>query len=355
MSASQLQARRLGARPSLTAAGAGAEQSDDSLHLHVLTIGLALLAGVIFSLVKHNESGQQHLTWCITEILIQLVVVIIGSWLARKHLNGSNSSVIPPLMVLTITLTLVWEPIQRSLFRTGHPLEELVMLSQANLMLTMAICGFRRGYRQLCAVVSVFLVIFCLTKATGPLVIGLFSMYAILGVVWLVASYWDQVSRRILADSKRRLPLVSLIGIPLAVLGAILFFGGGPTSVADRLRGFVPWASGGDEDQDDYANSGIKDGDGLVAGQDNIQTFGPIEDAPFADDDKPSLYDVFDDSFDPPPRNIKKTERAIALPPDQLAEIQNRMARSKQAGREFSTIRRKTSKKTGDRTYQSRR
>jgi hypothetical protein len=309
----------------------------------LLTIALALLAGVIFTLVEHNDAGHSHSNWCTIEIIIQSVVVIVGSWFARRHLTGSNALIIPPLMLMAMLLSLLCEPIQRSFFGTGHPFEELIMHCLSNLMLALATCGFRRSYRQLCMISSLFLTIFCLTKTNGMLVVVLFSIYAVLGVVWLIASHWEQVSRRAMADSKRRLPIAWLVAVPMAILFAIVYFGGAGASASDRLKGFMP-SSGGTEKHHDHAHGGVKDGDGLVAGKDNIQSFGPIEDAPFADDDKPSLYDAFDDTFDDPMKIAKLTERAVAVPPEDVIEVERRIARSKQAGREFSTLRRKNDK-----------
>ena len=45
------------------------------------------------------------------------------------------------------------------------------------------------------------------------------------------------------------------------------------------------------------ARDGIGNGDILVAGLDNIRSFAPIENAPFAASHDPTLYDVFDDSY----------------------------------------------------------
>jgi hypothetical protein len=315
-----------------------------TLYLHLLTIAMALLAGIIFTLVEHNEEGHRHSTWCTIEIVVQSLVVLIGTWFARRKLMGANAVIIPPLLVMTIVLSLLCEPIQRTWFGTGHPLEVLVMHCQSNLMLAIATCSFRRSYRQLCAILSLFLVIFCLTKSTGPAILVLFVVYSLIGIVWLIASHWEDVSRRVISGNKRRLPISWLIGIPTLVVVALLYSTRDGKASTDRIDGFMN-SSGGSHDHDDHAHGGVNDGDGLVAGEDNIQSFGPIEDAPFADDDKPSLYDAFDDTFDEPVK-IKKTERAIAIPPDSVKEIEDRIAKSRQAGREFSTLRRKDEQET---------
>jgi transglutaminase-like putative cysteine protease len=76
-----------------------------------------------------------------------------------------------------------------------------------------------------------------------------------------------------------------------------------------------------------------------VAGTENIQSFAPIEDAPFLSSHEPSLYDLFDDTYSEPVK-VEKQERAIALPPQFAAkQKESHLAESRQAGKEFSTLR----------------
>ena len=85
--------------------------------------------------------------------------------------------------------------------------------------------------------------------------------------------------------------------------------------------------------------SGVGDGDALVAGTENIQSFAPIEDAPFVSSHEPSLYDLFDDTYSEPVK-VEKQERAITLLPEFAAkQKESHLAESKQVGKEFSTLR----------------
>ena len=81
-----------------------------------------------------------------------------------------------------------------------------------------------------------------------------------------------------------------------------------------------------------------------MVGTDHIQSFAPIEDAPFRASDEPSLYDLFNDLYEKPVIP-KRLERAIALPPEFAGAAETRMANSEQAGREFSTLRRRGRKR----------
>ena len=314
-----------------------------SRRLHFLTVALALLSGVIFTLTVHGDDAHQHTNWCMIEIVAQSIAVLVGTWFARRYLVGANALIIPPLLVMTAVMSLICEPVQRIFLGQGHAFEVLVMHCQANLMLALATCSFRRAYRQLCAILSLFLVISCLTKSSAPAVIALFGAYTLTAVGWLITSYWTQVRRRSVVGKETRFPKTWLMIIPVGLLAAILL----PVAdhaIADQLHGFMP-SSGGEGDHDEFAHGGVGDGSDLIAGQENIQSFGPIEDAPFADDDRPSLYDAFNEAFDEPFVKPAETDRAIALPPEMVVEIENRIARSKQAGREFSTRRQDTARK----------
>lgn len=164
------------------------------------------------------------------------------------------------------------------------------------------------------------------------------AIYGFAVVSWMIASHWDTLRSRLIAGETRRLPLRWLIIGPSIPLLVLLASADGGNRAIIAMRGFLP-GSGGDGESDPYSRGGVNDGENLVAGTDNIKSFGPIEDAPFAEDDKPSLYDVFNDSFDEPVRKMNDLDRSIALPPQTLAEVNDRMAKSEMAGREFSTLR----------------
>ena len=107
-----------------------------------------------------------------------------------------------------------------------------------------------------------------------------------------------------------------------------------------ETEGWLPTSGGGGK-ASTMARDGIGDGDLLVAGLDNIRSFAPIENAPFATSHEPTLYDVFDDTYNEPTFDKQKRQRTISLEPQirALAE-DHRMARSAKAAREFSTVRR---------------
>jgi len=157
-------------------------------------------------------------------------------------------------------------------------------------------------------------------------------LFVATAITWLVAAWWETVDRRIVSPEQGRIPktwLATAAALPLlAILAASGF---GSNKVTTALEGFMP-GSGGTGDYDPYSRGGVNDGDALIAGNENIKSFGPLDDAPFVESELPSLYDVFNDQFDAPPMKIKNQQRAIALPPEMMKHIHQKMAEARQAG-----------------------
>jgi hypothetical protein len=308
--------------------------------LHWMTVILALLAGTIFVLADADGGRSQASIWM--QLSVEVVLVISGTLIVRRRLAaGSETPLIMPLLVLIVVASLLWEPFQRMFLLAGRPFEMMVMHTQKNMMLAAAILGYQIGYQRLSILAGVALTIFCAAIARQNQVLWLTAIYGFAAVSWMVAGYWDSLRGRLLSGQSRHIPLRWLIIGPCIPLLLLLASASGGQNAITVLRGFLP-GSGGDGESDPYARSGANDGENLVAGTDNIKSFGPIEDAPFAEDDKPSLYDVFNEAFDEPVRKVKDQDRSIALPPELLADINARMAKSAQSGREFTTLRKST-------------
>ncbi len=308
--------------------------------LHGLTVALALLASLIFVLT--DADGGRSATSLGLQIFVEFAATMGFAWLVRGRMEVKNETpMIMPLLLIIVFASLLWEPFQRWFLLSGRPFEMMVMHSQKNLMLAAAVFGCWPGYQRLSILIGVSLAIFCAAIAREHRIQWLIAIHGFTAVSWMIGSYWDTLRPRLIAGENCRFPLRWLIIGPSIPLLLLLASATGGQAAITAISGFLP-GSGGDGDSDPYSRSGVNDGDNLVAGTDNIKSFGPIEDAPFAEDDKPSLYDVFNDSFDEPVRRIKEQDRSIALPPELLAEINARMAKSEQAGREFSTLRRST-------------
>ena len=315
-----------------------AEPAIASLRLHAICVVMSLLSAFIFTLTEHDD--HENSLWCALEIAMQTLVVVLATFHFRRRIAVVHESpVILPVLLMVASLSLICEPFQRVLLGNGHAFEILIMHSSCNLMLALAVCGFRMSFQRLAALIAVFMTIFCCTISNAPRLIPLIALFSIAAIVWLVAAWWETVDRRVLEAEKTGLPLKWLaVGATLPVLILAAADGFGANSVTTALRGFVP-SSGGTGDYSLHSRGGVNDGDALVAGDRNIKSFAPIEDAPFLDSEKPSLYDVFNDTFDQPTRKNVGQERAIPLPADLLKHVHHVMAEAKQAGREFSLSR----------------
>ncbi len=327
--------------PAVPKAAGNEQHQTTSLRLHIICIIATLLAASIFTLTEHDDHG--HTFWCAFEMIVQTLLVVIGTLFFRTRLKLlHNSSVVQPILIMVVTLTLLCDPFQRFFLGHGHPLEVLVMHSQSNLMLALAVCGFRIGFQRLAMLIAVFLTIFSCTISNATGLLPLTIAFSIGCLIWLVAAWWETVHRRLVNTDHQRRPLVWLgtaIAVPLLLMLTAVGFGA--NTVTTALQGFMP-SSGGTGQFDPFSRGGVNDGDALVAGNNNIKSFAPLEDAPFLDTDKPSLYDMFNDTFDEPPKISRNQERSIALLPEELKHVHQKMAEAKQAGREFTLVRENT-------------
>jgi hypothetical protein len=307
--------------------------------VHALTVFLALLASVVFSVT--DADGQRTQASLGFQALCEFLLVFTAAWLVHRSRGWFAAHPLQlPLALIVLAGSLLWEPLQRMVFETGRPFEMLVMHSQKNLMLSLAVLGLTAGFRRLSVFIGLAICIFCCALAREPRVLWLAAAWAVLSISWLMASYWSGLQGRMLPGQRTRLPRRWLLAAPaLGLLTAAGSVGGGREMIS-AVQGYLP-GSGGNGEYDEFARGGVNDGDALVAGQNDIRSFGPIEDAPFADSDKPSLYDVVNDRFDEPVRKNRTFQPAVALPPEMMAEVQQRLSEVRQAGREFSLVRRK--------------
>lgn len=246
-------------------------------------------------------------------------------------------------ILVLATVPFVIEVLVRGARNEMLPLELLLLADFRNGVLALAVFAHRNDCARLCGSLSTFLTIFAAALSAQMWIQGLVVIFAIVGICWLMGTYWDSLAGRLAATSESESSQRWLIAIPLIVIFVLL---GIPVAVTQTyaLSGFMP-SSGGTDSYSDKSRSGIGDGDALVAGTDNIQSFAPIENAPFMNSHEPSLYDLFDDSYNEPVK-IQKQDRAIALP--QMSNVKQNetdLAESKKAGKEFSTLRKQSNEK----------
>lgn len=305
---------------------------------HALTLLLALLASNMLALARAD--GEYPAAWWIERGVELSLVLAAAIWLRRRAAQGGVVPAISPVLLAIVVLSLLWEPCQRWLLATGRPFEILVMDGLRLMVLGLAAASCWSGYQRLAAGASLFLVMFGAMLSFTRLVHVLVGVYATAALGWLAATYWDTLRARLIASHRRQQPRWGVIAL-VAVLGTgVVSVGASNRSAIVVLGGFMP-SSGGNRWNDPQARSGVGDGDLLVAGVQNIQSFAPIEDAPFVDDHLPSLYDVVNEVSGEPRQISTRNGLRVAVPQEFAAKLKQHLhTRSEQAAREFSTLRR---------------
>ncbi|QDU38003.1 Protein-glutamine gamma-glutamyltransferase [Maioricimonas rarisocia] len=311
---------------------AGSARSQPQLQV-VATI-LAMLAISTFAVIcADGVASPGLLIW----LAVQLLSMAAGGWLMRRlsRVRPEPPAISPVLVVLGL-FPLVTELPSRHFLGIGHPLEMITMCVVRNVVIGLTIMSVWHPYQRLCVVMSLFLSLFGLTATRDLAAQILVGCFAIGGAIWLVMAHWESMRRRLRGRQKARLPVAAMV-VPLLVVAACLLAARNDR-VAVAMRGWLP-SSGGEGASDPYARNGVGDGEQLVAGSERVQSFAPLEDAPFVQDDRPSLYDIFDDTYEEP-LEVTQTDRAVALPPDLASRINEHLqSRMEKATREFSTDR----------------
>ncbi|MCA9109844.1 MAG: hypothetical protein KDA52_07865, partial [Planctomycetaceae bacterium] len=267
--------------------------------LHAGLIALALLAGATFTLA--DADGQCSSLWLAVSLLGQSGVTLVAARHVRKLDRSLDKAPwVSPVLLIVFTISLAWEPAQRLLWGTGRPLEAFTIFSLKNVMLAMSAVACWHRYGAWTLLTSLFVIIFSASMASSPAIRLMLVLYVVGIVLYLSVANWESLRSRLLPTADNaRLPRKWLIALTLLLVTGLSLVSVTENSVASAVRGWVP-SSGGAGSSDPFARNGVGDGEALVAGTDNVQSFAPIDDAPFLQDDKPSLYDVMDDSYEEP-------------------------------------------------------
>lgn len=302
----------------------------------VVSIFLAMIAASVYSVVAADDDfSWSSVLW----LAVLFGFVTLGAWFVRRlAVRSGHTPIIAPVIVIVGLLALAWESYSRIFLQAGLPFELLTMSVIRNLILALAVVSVWPSYQRLCVGLSLFLAMFGIIASHDVAVQWLAGIFAVGAVGWLVVSHWENLRRRLHGREQAYRSRSALL-IPLLLI-SLLGVGLGSTDrqVSTALRGFLP-SSGGSGKSDPYARDGSGNGEMLVAGTNQIQSFAPIDDAPFMQDDKPSLYDLFDDTYEEELK-ITKSDRAISLPADLANRAKDHLHnRTEKANREFSTLR----------------
>ncbi len=270
------------------------------------------------------------------------VIYVATKWYGDKK---STRWLVTTCFLLLAVLPFAYNSFLRAARIYGYLFDIQVALVLRNAMLGLAANhNAKRGHR-FAVLASCFTVLFSSLWLMDRLMIALLFVYTIVGMWWLMGSYWERICDCFLSSSERYIPwkpLGAASGVGMLGLFILLPLTTGISFTA-AIDGFMP-SSGGTRWQDEFAIGGVGDGPQMVRAKDNASTFGPIESELFLESKMPSLYDVFNEFYGEPPKPSRK--RAIPLSPSFMQQNHKRLGVNKQSSREFNTTgRRKTETK----------
>lgn len=304
-----------------------------------LTVAMAGVACIAVELAVRGLHGPVDMRAFVAGGAVVSVIVLAGGELLRRRWPSVGAASRGRVLWVcgSVVAAVATEVIARALAGDMLLLDAFLLIVLRDVVIALAMLAHHPDARPACVGFATFIVVFASASAHAIWAQGFVIAFAVIGVWWLVGSHWETLEQRLEASSRRSLPRRWMLALPLAVLALLVVM---PVS-ARQIRqadGFMP-TSGGQRDSSSAATSGVGDGDALVAGLDNIRSFAPLENAPFMTSHEPSLYDVFDDTYNEPVKK-SKTERAISLVNQgQVRQEDHSMATSKRPGREFSTVR----------------
>lgn len=304
-----------------------------------MQVGSMLLGLIAVSMFEVVVADQQFDSTFWLRISLAWGGVLAGAiWLRRIAARWPEPPFVSPILVLAGLVGPLGELSRRAIWGTGLPFELATMAMLRNIVLALALVSVWGRFQRPCAVMSLFLILFGATAGDSVGTHLLAIAFAVAGVVWLGTAHWENVRRRLHGQDATLWPrwLTLLVIVALLVGGA----SAAPVRehVAKSLRGWLP-SSGGTGSSDPFARNGVGDGELVVAGTERIQTFAPLDDAPFMEDDQPSLYDIFDETYNEE-FNVSKTDRAVSLSPELVNRAKEHLhSRTEKAQRSFSTRR----------------
>lgn len=308
-----------------------------------LAWGLVMLAHIATEIVVGEEAADR---W---PIVVKALVVLLGSawglsWMLRRQVQVSGLTMV--LSILAMAGPLLLEPLWRIGTSAGHPLEVQLLIGFRNLSLVLLFWSESRRVERLTVLSSLFALLFCVTTSPDISLVLVSAVYLPVGVCWLCTVYWSALKTERVVGDQASAPWMLLSGLAGLLLVSV-FLVSLPSEIRTRMvEGIMP-SSGGTGRADEFARSGVGDGDALVPGTERAMSFAPIEDAPFIEGQEPSLYDVFQDSYGKP-KPPKTTDRAISLPPELFTANHHRMAEARKSGKSFS-MERQPGKRKGHR------
>ena len=316
------------------------ERAAVSGRLHGLTVALCTVAIAAAAIGVCGADGFSPFDWgwLVAAVAVSAGAGSVGRRLALRSPIAA-ADWFGPLLLAVYAGNVAIEPLIR-LGGGGRPLEIVLYVGMASLLPVLAFAASTRRWVPVAGLVSLAVTLFGVCLLSDPAVALVAAVWTALVPVWLVVLTDETTAGQRVAQHgclSRRLSIA-------AAAGAFLLVGLAAASLDGReslsfARGVLA-SSGGDGKESEYARNGVGDGRHLVPATTMAESFGPLDDAPFAKTDDPSLYDVLDERYDRSEVvKTSKNDRAVALDPQDVQQQEREMAEAEAAGRAFSTLR----------------
>ena len=311
-------------------------------------IGAVALAAVgLLAILRLRGSCETPLSIG-SELAIQAAILAVWSMLFRhRERSAELTSQYQQTLVFGGLLVITPWCLQVCMRMIGHGTGwELIAMSSfawSTLYCTLycTLCAQRQRSLGTSVVCSGFLTLLatCSSDKAAALLFAL--LWGSLCLWWLASSHWERAQRcqvSTVIENRWQRPIIVMVGC--------LVFAVSAWSVAGRFppAGRLPWeiapTSGGTTSNDEFARSGVGDGDALVAARENAASFGAVDSDLMLDSKEASLFDLYSDTFGEPVRK-QDVERTVALSPQtQEAPQLANMAQSDGASAALTTQRR---------------
>ncbi|QDT15026.1 transglutaminase-like domain-containing protein [Alienimonas californiensis] len=320
----------------LRAPAASGGAAATSLRLAALTGAIA--ASAVVSLAAAN--GERAPLAVGLEIAVTALLTLVAAAVAARFVSTGRT--LPLWGLGLVAASVAAEPALRA-FGVGRAVEIVLLDGLRVAALACAACGRLAGPNAMSRLLALFAALFAAGLPLGPAaspggIRAALLAFAAAAAWGAAAAYWGGLRGRVsVADPGRgRWAAHGLIaGLVLLTLAV-----GGGGAAAGRA-GFLSTSGGsGSDATDPFARDGVGNGERLVAGTEDIRSFAPIDDAPFLEDERPSLFDAYDDTYQAPFKP-GENERSQALSREQVAESRRKdmtVAGRPSAG-DFSTCR----------------
>ena len=304
--------------------------------------GLTLLAAIIVTIVRCQSHWLPWLIVLQNVISIAFVVGFLGlryrfrdRWREHQVVEQVATAASGFLMVAGVW---IFDLVSRTFWDVGEAFECRLIASLQQLAMLFCLSTRNARWREIAFACNLAIVIFSAAISQSPQVVWIAAFFLIATGWCMLGEHWQRLKPALSSGKTESLLTVKMS--PLLLVAVVLLMAGliQPQNTWYTLRGFLP-TSGGEGLSDAYARSGIGDGEQLVGGMDQADSFGPVETDLFLESNLPTLYDAFNDIYGEPKLKAKNMERTIGIDSENFRQNHQKLDQSSDAKQGLSTRR----------------